>query len=84
MSSSWRQKNLICALAKDANGATVAVHEQPLPTMPPELLGLFDRKELSKYLTEEELSVLGDESPPVVAARQPIEESAATTEGSKG
>jgi succinate dehydrogenase / fumarate reductase flavoprotein subunit len=77
MSSLWRQKNLICALSKEQPG--VAVREQPLPTMPVELLGLFDRSELSKYLTEEELSVLSTEpdapSAVVAAARQPSEDS---------
>ena len=35
--------------------------QQPLPTMPPELLSLFDREELSKYMTDEELSILPEE-----------------------
>jgi succinate dehydrogenase / fumarate reductase flavoprotein subunit len=76
MSAEWRKKNLICALEKD--GGSVAVSEQPLPTMPVELLGLFERSELSKYLTKEELSILAseDDSPPAVvaAARQPAED----------
>ena len=29
--------------------------------MPPELLSLFDRDELSKYMTEEELATLPEE-----------------------
>jgi succinate dehydrogenase / fumarate reductase, flavoprotein subunit len=33
------------------------VIEQPLPPMRPDLLALFDRDELAKYLTEAELPV---------------------------
>ncbi|WP_051571368.1 fumarate reductase/succinate dehydrogenase flavoprotein subunit [Cryptosporangium arvum] len=76
MSAQWRQRNLICSLRKDEPG--VAVREQPLPTMPVELLSLFDRSELSKYLTSDELSVLASEpdAPPAVvaAARQPADD----------
>jgi len=54
MSAEWRQTNLICR----ASGSDVTVNKQPLPVMPVELLSLFDRDELSKYLTEPELSVL--------------------------
>ncbi|MEO8328377.1 MAG: fumarate reductase/succinate dehydrogenase flavoprotein subunit [Candidatus Nanopelagicales bacterium] len=54
MSSQWRQTNLICR----AKNAEVHVEKQPLPTMPLELLSLFERTELSKYLTEPELSEL--------------------------
>jgi succinate dehydrogenase / fumarate reductase flavoprotein subunit len=76
MSAEWRRRNLICSLNKAEPG--VIVREQPLPTMPVELLSLFDRKELSKYLTEEELSALASspEAPSAVvaAARQPSED----------
>jgi succinate dehydrogenase / fumarate reductase flavoprotein subunit len=54
MSDDWRQWNLICRAPAD----TVEVVKQPLPTMPTELLALFDRDELSKYMTEDELSAL--------------------------
>ncbi|MFI5956458.1 fumarate reductase/succinate dehydrogenase flavoprotein subunit [Cryptosporangium sp. NPDC051539] len=80
MSAEWRRRNLICSLSKDEPG--VHVHEQPLPTMPVELLSLFERSELSKYLTEEELTVLASEPdapPPVVAAaRHPADDSSRT------
>ena len=33
------------------------VDQQPLPTMPIELLALFDRSELAKYMTDDELAV---------------------------
>jgi succinate dehydrogenase / fumarate reductase flavoprotein subunit len=62
-SPQWRQVNIICALEAPASaepGALggIAVRRQPLPEMPPELLGLFDRDELSKYMTEHELERL--------------------------
>ncbi|NUS72361.1 MAG: fumarate reductase/succinate dehydrogenase flavoprotein subunit [Corynebacteriales bacterium] len=56
MSSQWRQKNLVCKLNKDE----LTVTEQDLPVMPIELLGLFDTSELKKYMTDEEVAVLGD------------------------
>jgi succinate dehydrogenase / fumarate reductase flavoprotein subunit len=55
MDPQWRQTNLVCSL--DAKGE-VDVTRTPLPVMPPELLALFDRAELSKYLTDEELSTV--------------------------
>jgi len=54
MSPKWRQVNLICSLAAD--GSVNLVH-QPIPTIRPDLLALFDQAELKKYLTEEELVV---------------------------
>jgi succinate dehydrogenase / fumarate reductase, flavoprotein subunit len=57
MSDEWRKVNLVCRPA----GEGVEVTQQPLPTMPPELLSLFDREELSKYMTDEELSILPEE-----------------------
>jgi succinate dehydrogenase / fumarate reductase, flavoprotein subunit len=55
MSPTWRKVNLICSV--DGSGS-VQVVQQPLPTIPTELLGLFDRTELAKYMTDEELSGL--------------------------
>jgi succinate dehydrogenase / fumarate reductase flavoprotein subunit len=57
MSPIWRQVNLICS----ADGDGVRVERQPLPVMPDELLGLFDRAELGKYLTAAELTGLPEE-----------------------
>ncbi len=54
MSDQWRKVNLICRREAEA----IVVEQQPLPVMPPELLALFDRDELSKYMTEEELAIL--------------------------
>jgi succinate dehydrogenase / fumarate reductase flavoprotein subunit len=54
MDREWRQVNLICR----ADGDEVSVVKQPLPTMPTELLELFDRDELDKYMSEDELAAL--------------------------
>jgi succinate dehydrogenase / fumarate reductase flavoprotein subunit len=54
MSPQWRKVNIVCAL--DDEG--VSIRQQPLPVMPVELLTLFERSELSKYLTEDELTAL--------------------------
>jgi succinate dehydrogenase / fumarate reductase flavoprotein subunit len=54
MSSEWRKVNLVCR----PDGEGVQVEKQPLPVMPPELLALFDRDELNKYMTDEELAIL--------------------------
>jgi succinate dehydrogenase / fumarate reductase, flavoprotein subunit len=54
MNDEWRKVNLICR----PDGEGVAVVKQPLPVMPPELLSLFDRDELTKYMTAEELAIL--------------------------
>jgi succinate dehydrogenase / fumarate reductase, flavoprotein subunit len=53
----WRTVNLQLALEHAPSGP-VTLTQKPVPTIRPDLLGLFDRAELSKYLTEEELSVL--------------------------
>jgi len=57
MSPQWRKVNLICR----RDGDNVSVTRQPLPTMPTRLLSMFERSELAKYLTEEELAVLDNE-----------------------
>ena len=54
MNPDWRQVNLICSL--NASGDGVELTHKPLPTLRPELLGLFDESELSKYMTKEELT----------------------------
>src|SRR5439155_18136481 len=54
MDPKWRQVNLVCSL----DGDDVKLERKPLPTIRTELLALFDRGELSKYMTEEELAVL--------------------------
>ncbi|NJC69537.1 fumarate reductase/succinate dehydrogenase flavoprotein subunit [Planosporangium thailandense] len=52
MDPSWRRVNLVCSL----RGEDVQLERKPLPKMRPELMELFDRAELSKYLTDEELA----------------------------
>ena len=51
MSPEWRKVNLICTL----DGDRVALRRQPMIPMRADLLALFDRAELKKYLTEPEL-----------------------------
>ena len=57
MSPEWRKVNLVCRPVGDG----VEVTQQPLPVMPPELLSLFERDELNKYMTEDELATLPEE-----------------------
>ncbi|MCU1657391.1 MAG: sdhA [Pseudonocardiales bacterium] len=54
MQASWRQVNLVCS----AVGDSIEVVEQPMSPMREDLLALFDRDELAKYLTDEELTGL--------------------------
>ena len=58
MSPQWRKVNLICSL----DGDRVTLRRQPVPPIRPDLLALFDRAELSKYMTEDELAGLPKES----------------------
>jgi len=51
MSAIWRQVNLVCSV----HGDRVQLKHQPLDPMRGDLLALFERSELSKYLTSEEL-----------------------------
>nr|MDT0661678.1 fumarate reductase/succinate dehydrogenase flavoprotein subunit [Micromonospora sp. DSM 115978] len=52
MAPTWRTVNLVCSL----DGDKVRLEHKPVPTMRPELIQLFDRAELGKYLTDEELT----------------------------
>jgi succinate dehydrogenase / fumarate reductase flavoprotein subunit len=54
MSPEWRKVNLILTL----DGDKIDMVHKPLPVMRPDLLGLFDKSELKKYMTEEELAGL--------------------------
>ncbi len=54
MDAKWRKLNLVCSL----DGGEVKLTAQPVPSMPPGLLALFDRSEMAKYLTDDELSEL--------------------------
>jgi succinate dehydrogenase / fumarate reductase flavoprotein subunit len=51
MSAQWRLKTLVCS----AEGPGITVVEEPMTAMRPDQLALFERTELSKYLTEAEL-----------------------------
>ncbi|MGE5133191.1 MAG: FAD-binding protein, partial [Gemmatimonadota bacterium] len=51
MSAEWRKVNLICSL----DGEGVALRRQEMVPMRDDLIALFDRDELKKYMTEEEL-----------------------------
>jgi succinate dehydrogenase / fumarate reductase flavoprotein subunit len=52
MRPEWRKVNLICSL----EGGEVEIARQPVPPMRDDLIALFDRDELTKYMTEEELA----------------------------
>jgi succinate dehydrogenase / fumarate reductase flavoprotein subunit len=54
MSPEWRKVNLILTL----DGDKVDMTRKPIPTIRPDLLGLFEKSELKKYMTEEELADL--------------------------
>ena len=53
MSPEWRRINLVCSLEDTGE---VHLERKPVPKMRVELLSLFERAELAKYLTDEELS----------------------------
>ncbi|HWS31991.1 MAG TPA: fumarate reductase/succinate dehydrogenase flavoprotein subunit [Actinoplanes sp.] len=52
MDPSWRRINLVCSLSS----GDVHLEHKPVPAMRAELIALFERSELSKYLTDEELT----------------------------
>ncbi len=54
MEPQWRSKNLVCT----TDGDGIAVVEQPMTPMREDLLALFKRDELKKYLTAEELAAV--------------------------
>jgi len=67
MRPEWRKVNLVCVL----EGDEVTVTRQPVPTMRDDLIALFDRAELTKYVTEEEMAALPAEAPsPASAAHE--------------
>jgi succinate dehydrogenase / fumarate reductase flavoprotein subunit len=53
MSPQWRLINLVCSLDEAGD---VHLERKPVPAMRPELIQLFERTELSKYMTDEELT----------------------------
>jgi succinate dehydrogenase / fumarate reductase, flavoprotein subunit len=60
MSPEWRKVNLICTLTGDK----VSLTRKPIPAIRPDLLALFDKAELKKYMTEEELAGLPSAAAP--------------------
>jgi succinate dehydrogenase / fumarate reductase flavoprotein subunit len=69
MSPEWRKVNLILTLSGDQ----VAMTRKPLPKVRPDLLALFEKSELKKYMTEEELADLPAEASSVSASAGPPE-----------
>jgi succinate dehydrogenase / fumarate reductase flavoprotein subunit len=53
MDPDWRRKLLVCSTE---DGSTINVEEKVQPPMRDDLITLFDRGELSKYLTDEEMT----------------------------
>jgi succinate dehydrogenase / fumarate reductase flavoprotein subunit len=51
MRPDWRKVNLVCAL----DDSKITISKQPVPAMREDLMALFDRAELQRYMTEEEL-----------------------------
>jgi succinate dehydrogenase / fumarate reductase flavoprotein subunit len=70
MRPEWRKVNLICAL----DGDQITLTRQPLPPMRDDLITLFDKGELSKYLTEKELAGIPDAAPAAAPATAGHEE----------
>jgi succinate dehydrogenase / fumarate reductase flavoprotein subunit len=54
MDPAWRGRLLVCSL----DGDDVTIEEQTMATMREDLLALFKREELAKYLTPEELAAV--------------------------
>ncbi|MEV1199164.1 fumarate reductase/succinate dehydrogenase flavoprotein subunit [Microbispora rosea] len=54
MSAEWRRRLLVCSAKPD--GTSITVEEEVQPSMRGDLISLFERSELEKYLTEEELA----------------------------
>jgi succinate dehydrogenase / fumarate reductase, flavoprotein subunit len=79
MDNKWRQVNLVCSL--NATGDGVDLRHQPLPVLRPELLGLFEQSELSKYMTEAELTSY--DAAASAAASVTVNDTAETTIGGK-
>ncbi|NGO70328.1 fumarate reductase/succinate dehydrogenase flavoprotein subunit [Streptomyces boncukensis] len=59
MDREWRRANLMCALAEDGAegaGGRIALRRREMPPIRADLLELFEKEELIKYLTDEELT----------------------------
>jgi succinate dehydrogenase flavoprotein subunit len=58
MRPDWRKINLICAL----DGDQITISRQATPAMRDDLIALFDKDELKKYLTDTELAQIPDKA----------------------
>jgi succinate dehydrogenase / fumarate reductase, flavoprotein subunit len=76
MNPDWRKVILACTLAGDR----VTITRQPTPPMRPDLLALFDKDELKKYLTDEELAGIPASAPTSGPAATAASATAAATE----
>src|SRR5262249_13345437 len=77
MSAEWRKVNLICSLEGDENGQRIVIAKQPMPPMRGDLMALFDRAELKKYFTEEELPLETAAAAPSATGQLPAPDAAA-------
>jgi succinate dehydrogenase / fumarate reductase, flavoprotein subunit len=66
MNPEWRKVNLALTI----DGDKVVLAKQPMPPMREDLLALFDRSELKKYLTEEELPPADTETQAVTETQE--------------
>jgi succinate dehydrogenase / fumarate reductase flavoprotein subunit len=63
MSPEWRKLNLVLSMSPSSDGAEqVSLRRQPIVPMREDLLELFDKAELKKYMTDDELTGLPAES----------------------
>src|SRR5690348_8222231 len=79
MSPEWRKVNLVCSV--DGSGSQVILARQPMAPMREDLLALFDRDELKKYYTDEELpaEVTATSEEPAAAATPEVTATAEVT-----
>jgi succinate dehydrogenase / fumarate reductase flavoprotein subunit len=76
MRPDWRKINIICGL----DGDTITLTRQPTPAMRADLIALFDRNELKKYLSDEEMAALPPEAATAAPPAEPTAPAAAATE----
>jgi succinate dehydrogenase / fumarate reductase flavoprotein subunit len=67
MNPQWRKVNLICSLNETRDG--VDLDRKPVPTMRADLLDLFEKSELKKYYTDEEIAEVSEQVPSEVLAK---------------
>ncbi|GAA2072822.1 fumarate reductase/succinate dehydrogenase flavoprotein subunit [Streptomyces albiaxialis] len=58
MDREWRRANLVCTLAEPGpeSGGRISLRRREMPAIRTDLLELFEKEELIKYLTDEELT----------------------------